>query len=199
MKKKNDILFSEYYDAVHLKKRISESSLTLIIPGFIIAVLAAVKAIAYTGFPEIISIAAAVCGVIMILLGTVAPRRMIPVTEKLSGALNKLGAGIIRIILIPVYIILFITSFPFVKAGRRNHHFSRWQGSPPSGETFFEKEQAGFDDSKSRFKIIGSIVSGLSAHAAAFLLPVVFILLLLGLLFFFISSSTVFSFIYTFI
>jgi hypothetical protein len=199
MKIKTDELFSDYYDSVKLKKRISDCSLTLIIPGFIIAAGAAVKAIAATGIAEKIFIAAVICAVIMILLGTIAPRRMIPVTEKMSAVLNKVGAGIIRIILIPVYILLFITSFLFVKSGRRSHRFSRWQTDPPTAETFFEKEHEDLINSKSGFGVIGSIVSAVSSHRMYFLLPVIFILILLGLLFFFVSSSTVFSFIYTFI
>ena len=199
MKNIEETSFSRYYDAKNLKKEISNASIGLIIPGTALALIALMKSFVCEGFAWIVCIAAAVCGLALIILGTFFPQRMLPVTKKLSAFLNKIGVFILRALLVPIYLLTYITTFWYAKKKNREYAFIKWEEAPPVQPSFFEKEVAATIDERKAFGVVGSIFADLSAHKAYILLPMVLVLLLIGLLFFFISSSTVFSFIYTFV
>ena len=199
MRKKADISFSGYYDEKTLRKDISNASLSLMIPGLVLAAVFTLKAIVSVGFWEKFSIAIALLGLLAVLLGVVIPRRMIPVTKKLSGFFNRVGVVLIKVLLIPVYCITFLTSFWYAKIKRRDYRFASWEDRRPVQTSFFATESESLVSRKRGFTVIGSILSGISAHKMYILLPLIFVLLVVGLLFFFVSSSTVFSFIYTFV
>lgn len=199
MKRKDNVPFSRDYDERSLRKEISNASLSLMIPGLIVSVVFALRAIVSMGFSEKFSIAMAVLGLLAVLLGVAVPRRMIPVTKKLSGFFNRVGVVLIKVLLIPVYCITFLTSFWYAKIKRRDYRFASWEDRRPVQTTFFEQESESLVSRKRGFMVIGSILSGISAHKMYILLPLILVLLVVGLLFFFVSSSTVFSFIYTFV
>ena len=151
------------------------------------------------GFAEIFSIAAAVCGLVLIALGTFLPQLLRPVTKKVFSFCNKIGLVILKALLLPVYFITFLFTFPFAKNKKAGYSFARWDGAAPGNATFFSKPEDGVLNQRKGLRVIGSIFSGIAAHKMYFLIPLIVVLLLIGLLFFFLSSSAVFSFIYTFV
>ncbi|MBQ7638225.1 MAG: hypothetical protein IJS90_04930 [Clostridia bacterium] len=199
MKQKNRTSFSQYYDEKSLKKEISDASIALIVMGFILIFAAFLRWLVSVGFAQILSAAAIALGFALIVIGAFFTKNVLPVTRKVFAIFNKIGAFVIRGLLAPVYALTYITTFWYAGIKRRDYQFFEWDGSPPAESTFFEKENAAILNKKRAFGVIGSIFSGISSHKIYILFPLVIILLLIGLVFFFISSSTVFSFIYTFV
>jgi|GEM_PF-3404197 len=191
--------FSQYYDEKKLKREISNASISLIVPGIVLATVSLMRYFVSEGFSEAISVFAVVFGLVLVVLGTFFPRYMLPVTKKLYRLFNKLGVVILKALLIPVYIVTYITTFWYAKRKNREYLFVKWDGEPSAGETYFKKEDGAKLNEGKSFRVIGSIFSGISVHKMYILLPLIIVLLLIGLLFFFISSSAVFSFIYTFV
>ena len=191
--------FSLAYDAKKQRKDISDTSFALILPGAALALIFGLRAIVSEGFAEIFSIAAAVCGLVLIALGTFLPQLLRPVTKKVFSFFNRIGLVILKALLLPVYFITFLFTFPFAKNKKAGYSFARWDGAAPGNATFFSKPEDGVLNQRKGLRVIGSIFSGIAAHKMYFLIPLIVVLLLIGLLFFFLSSSAVFSFIYTFV
>ena len=199
MRKDNKTLFSQYYSWNKRRKEIRDTSLSLIIGGFVVTALSLLKMIVNEGIVAAISMAAAIVGVALIVAGTVFPQQMVPVTKQFSAVFNRIGVIVIKALLIPIYIFTFITTFWYVGIKKKAYRFERWEHEPPVQKTFFEKSNALQVRSKKAYAVIGSIFSEIAAHKMYILVPLIIVLLVVGLLFFFVSSSSVFSFIYTFI
>lgn len=200
MRKDKKTLFSQYYHQKKQKREMINASLSLIIGGFFITAFFLIKMIVSVGVTEKVSIAAMLFGVVLIVLGTAIPHKIVPVVQGISLLFNKIGSVVIKVLLIPIYIFTFLTTFWFLRSKKKAYRFETWESSPPLiPNTYFEKGITQQVHSQKTYAVIGSIFSEISAHKMYILLPLVVILLVLGLIFFFVSSSTVFSFIYTFI
>ncbi len=199
MKKNRQMLFSKIYDEKKRKKEISNASFSLIIPGTILSVLFFTKAIVSTGFVETINMIVFILGIILIITGAAIPNRLVPFTSVFSRFFNAVGVVILKAILVPVYLLTSFLTFWYATIIRRKFRFEKWKISKQTVATYFVKEKQALTGSKSRYSVIGSIFAELASRKLFILLPLLILLLVLGLLFFFISSSSVFSFIYSFI
>ena len=197
--KKETAPFSLAYDAKKLTKDISDASLGLIVPGLALAALFGVRAIASEGIGEGLCIAAAVFGLVCVALGTFVPRLLVPVMKKVFAFFNRVGLILLRALLLPVYFLTYLFTFPFAKNKKDAYHFAAWEGAAQPQTTYFTDTVDGSLNQRKSLRVLGSIFSGIAAHKMYVLIPLIVILLLIGLLFFFLSSSTVFSFIYTFV
>lgn len=181
------------------RKELSDASAAAIVFGTALTLVSLVRSFVSVGVLETAGIGAAICGVAAVLLGTFFPQLLLPVFQKLRSAFNRLGVWILRMILIPVYLLTCACTFLFLRRRKDDYSFESWRDLPPKKNSFFEKPgQTSLNEGK-RFLVIGRVFAGISAHKAYFLVPLILLLLLIGLLFFFVSSSTVFSFIYTFV
>lgn len=200
MRKDKKTLFSQYYYKKKQKREILNASVSLIIGGFFITGFFLIKMIVSVGVTETISFAAMLFGVVLIVLGTVIPHKTVPAVQGISRLFNRIGSVVIKALLIPIYVLTFLTTFWFLRSKKKAYRFETWENSPPMiPDTYFEKGITQQVHSQKTYAVLGSIFSEISAHKMYILLPLVVILLVLGLIFFFVSSSSVFSFIYTFI
>ena len=199
MKQEHYTSFSEYYNEKRQKKDISNASVSFIVPGFVLASVFLIRALSSRGAAEALSIAAAVFGLVLVVLGVIVPKRMIPAQKKAADVFNRIGTFLLRVLLVPVYFVTFITTFWYAKIRKKEYGFAQWESAPEIRGTYFVKGETAALDQRKSFRVIGSIFSGLAARKFYLLLPLIVVLLLIGLLFFFVSSSTVFSFIYTFV
>ena len=199
MKQERFTSFSQYYEEKKQKKEISDASFAFIVPGVVLAAVFLIRAHASRGAVEALSIAAAVCGLALVVLGVFFPKQMVPASKKVSAFFNKIGTFLLRVLLVPVYFVMFITTFWYAKIKKKEYGFAQWDAAPEPRSTYFVSDETIALDQRKTFRVIGSIFAGLAARKLWLLLPLILLLLLIGLLFFFVSSSTVFSFIYTFV
>ena len=199
MNKKLKDSFSKTYDLNKNRKDISNASLAFIIPGFVLFLVFTLKGLVSVNLEMYIYYTLSGVSFILILLGTLFPKHLIPITTFLSNITNKIAVYIIKLALVLVYLLMFVFTFVFSNVYARNYQFIKWENDAPMQSTYFVKEKSIAPNNKKYFFVLSNIISGLLTYKLFFLIPFVFILLLIGLVFFFVTSSTVFSFIYTFL
>lgn len=191
--------FSEYYDNRKLKKEIGKTGLFLCLLCAVLAAVFFVRGLAAVGAQEILSycFAAFFAGILVIYV--CFPVALFRFVWKLRPVTDTVGKYILRLILIPVYLLLCLVSLPFAGRHRKNYQFASWEKEAPAADSYYTDDtQNVFGESASgTFRFLTSLLEATAKNGQYFLFPILILLLLLGLFFYFISSSSILGFIYT--
>ena len=196
--KKKEISFSEYKRQRDEKKRINEASWAGLLSGLVLLTVFGYKALCEVGFRCALFTAVAAVGAALFLMGGFFPWGLRKPFALIKKAFAFVGRTVMRIILVPVYLLfslLFLCIRPVIA---KKHRFFRGKQFQTCEPAYAEYETAAYRSGRfASLSAVNNVLLFLSDNGMTILLPVVFLLLLLGLLFFFLSSHTVFSFIYT--
>ena len=190
--------FSRYISDINLKQDVNIYSSVETCSGVVLFLIGTIQAICHVGFVEILFIIMAVCGVLLFSIGTFMPLLFKPVLEMLGKVGTFLGGYLLRMLMLPVYALLFVVAFIFAGREQKHYEFNVWH-SPDLAPNprFLPYVQSDFTKKrhKSIIGTVGNVMRQFSGNAV--LLPVVLILLMIGMVFFFISAHSVFVFVYT--
>ena len=191
--------FSEVYEAKKLKKEIGVTGLFLCLICIVMAAFFFIRSLAAVGAQEtVLQLAAAVfLGILFIYV--FFPVQLFRFLKKLRPVTDTVGKYVLRVILIPVYLLLCAFSLPFAGKHKKNYRFAMWEtDAPPEDSYFAEDSQNAFQKSSAgTFRFITSLLGTTAEKRQFFLFPVLLLLLLLGLFFYFISTTTILGFVYT--
>ncbi|MBQ7654805.1 MAG: hypothetical protein IJS17_07010 [Clostridia bacterium] len=181
------------------RKKINEASWFGLIVGLAITVIFGLRAIISSGIVQLLFVFFTAIGMYLFVMGGFFPTSIMSVTEKFKKITNIIGKYVLRILLIPVYLIMLIISVFFKKSTSKKYEFYKWDSEEDSPKPqFIEYEETQIKQHSSA--ILGTlnrIFFVFAKNKLLFLVPLVVILLVLGLVFFFLSSSSVFGFVYT--
>lgn len=197
--RKQPSTFSDFYIRKSDQKAKTEASVFCIIFGLLLLFSFLLKALISIGFVEIISIVLAVFGAVIVFIGTFLPSLAISVLAPLKKVFSFIGTSVLRIILTPLFILMFVPYILMSKKAREKFGYHTWEEQAPEKTTYFspDSKNVAQSDNGKAFLTISSLFSAFSAIKMKILIPIVVILILLGLLFFFIASNPVLGFIYT--
>ena len=191
--------FSDYYDYNKLRKEIGTTGLFLCLFCVVLAAVFFVRGLAFVGVQEALSYAASGFFLLILLMYLLFPVELFRFLWKLRPVTDCIGKYVLRVILLPVYLVLCLFSLPFVGRQRGKYQFASWkEPAAPAGTYFSADTQNVFRSSSSgRFRFLTSLLGAMAEKRQFFLFPVLLLLLLLGLFFYFISSSSILGFMYT--
>ena len=191
--------FSEYYEYNKLRKEIGTAGLFLCLLCMVMASVFFVRGLASVGVQEVLSYAFAGFFLAILLIYLLFPAQLFRFLDKLRPVTNQVGKYLLRVILLPVYLLLCLFSLPFLGKQRKKYRFAAWKEAAPAADSYFSADtQNTFQSSSSgRFRFLTGLVGAMAEKQQYFLFPVLLLLLLLGLFFYFISSSSILGFIYT--
>jgi len=143
-------------------------------------------------------------GLILILLGIVAPALLRLPYKGFVFIGKKIGSALLLLLLTVIYGLMVLPVGLFMRKKRKHLGFFTWTGNFPYEETSFEAikdwDKTDAEGSikspflKNIYKLFGTLVR----NKRAFLIPATVVLVLLGLILFFAASNVVFNFfIYT--
>ncbi len=191
--------FSEYYDDRKLRKEVGTTGLFLCLFCVVLAAVFFVRGLAAVGAQEALSYAASCSFLLILLIYLLFPASLFRFLWKLRPVTDCIGKYLLRLILLPVYLVLCLFSLPFVGRQRKKYQFASWKEPAASADTYYSADtQNVFRSSSSgRFRFLTSLLGVMAEKRQFFLFPVLLVLLLLGLFFYFISSSSILGFVYT--
>lgn len=191
--------FSEYYEYKKLRREIGTTGLFLCLFCMVLAAVFFVRGLAAVGAQEVLSYAFCAFFLLILLIYLLFPTALFRFLWKLRPVTDRIGKYLLRVILLPVYLLLCLFSLPFVGRQRKKYPFAAWkEPAPATGSYFTADTQNVFRRSSSgRFRFLTGLVGAMAEKQQFFLFPVLLILLLLGLFFYFVSSSSILGFIYT--
>lgn len=199
MRKNENLTFGQWRRNENRKKEVNEASWFGLITGLILSAVFGLRAICSTGLLKTIFLIPTAIGFILFLLGGFNAPMLIPLSKAFRKAASSIGTFILRIILLPVYLMLLIFSLFGKKSTAKKYEFFSWDTYNNAPETSFLPYE--YVQSKPhRSALLGtlnSIFFVFAKNKQFILIPLVIILLILGLVFFFLSSSSVFGFVYT--
>ncbi|MBQ6020078.1 MAG: hypothetical protein IJL26_07860 [Clostridia bacterium] len=189
--------FSEQRAANELKKEINSCSWFGLILGVVLFFVFFLKALSSVGVSCVIYWIVTALGGIVFLLGGFYPPALKPLMRLMQKFGNFIGKYILRILMIPVYVIMLIPALFLRRSTAKKYEFVSWQDACavkpaylPYHENEYKKGSTGF------LGTLNNLMFFLAKNKLLFLLPIVIILVVLGLVFFFISANSVFTFIY---
>lgn len=196
---KKRVTFGQQKALQEYNKEINEASLFGLVSGLIIFFICGLQTICHEGFLQILFGVLTIIGAILFLLGGFFPSPLKKLTPKLKKTTNFIGKYLLRLLLIPVYLILLILSLFLSKAISKEYEFVSWnENSTKINPKFLPYSHMQTKPHTSAvLGTLNNIFLVFAKNKQWFLLPLVILLLILGLIFFFLSSSSVFSFVYT--
>lgn len=191
--------FSEYYDDRKLRKEVGTTGLFLCLFCVVLAAVFFVRGLAAVGAQEVLSYMASCFFLLILLIYLLFPAALFRFLWKLRPMTDCIGKYLLRLFLLPVYLVLCLFSLPFVGRQRKKYQFAYWKEAAAPSDTYFSADtQNVFRSSSSgRFRLLTSLLGVMAEKRQFFLFPVLLVLLLLGLFFYFISSSSILGFVYT--
>ena len=191
--------FSDYYDYNKLRKEIGTTGLFLCLFCVVLAAVFCVQGIAAVGVQAVLSYTASCFFLLILLVYLLFPAALFRFLWKLRPVTDRIGKYLLRLILLPVYLVLCLFSLPFVGRQRKKYRFASWKEPAAPADTYYSADtQNVFQSSSSgRFRFLTSLLGAMAEKRQFFLFPVLLVLLLLGLFFYFISSSSILGFVYT--
>ena len=191
--------FPEFYEYNQLRREIGTAGLFLCLLCMVFASVFFVRGLAAVGAQEVFSYAFAGFFLVILLIYLLFPVQLFRFLWKLRPITDRVGKYLLRVILLPVYLLLCLFSLPFVGKQRKKYRFATWKEAAPAADSYFSADtQNAFQSSSSgRFRFLTGLVGAMAEKQQFFLFPVLLLLLLLGLFFYFISSSSILGFIYT--
>ena len=199
MQKNKAVSFGEWKDRTQLKNTVNECSLFGLFAGTALFFGCGYRALCEIGVRETLFFAGAVIGLILIVIGGFFPLVLRFPLKLLKKGTHFLGTQLLRLLMLPVFLILWCMSvFTKKKAGKK-YPFTRWSGDDNAPETSYSPyaEQKYKTSGAAVFSVVNNLLLFLSRNRFFFLIPILILLVLLGLAFFFASSQAVFTFIYT--
>lgn len=200
MKKSDNMTFGQWREYENSRKQINEASWFGLITGLVLTLFFGYKSFWYDNTIIIIVFRSlAVLSIYLFVLGGFFPHMLFSVTEKVKKIANYIGKFILKIILVPIYAILFIVSLFFKKKTSKRYEFYSWDSTDDAPEPKYSDYES-VEIKPHRSSMLGTlnrIIYVFAKNKLYFLLPLVLFLLVLGLIFFFLSSSSVFGFVYT--
>lgn len=191
--------FSEFYEYNRLRKEIGVSGLFVCLLCIVLAAVFFVRGLAAVGAKEILSYAFSAVFLLILLCYVLFPVAFFRFTDRLRPVTDTVGKYILRVLMVPVYLLLCLFSVPFAGRHRKRYRFASWDtDAPPEDSYFNEDTQNAFRErSAGAFRFLSSLLGAMAEKRQFFLFPILILLLLLGLFFYFISSSSILGFVYT--
>ncbi len=191
--------YSEQYREKKLRKEVGVSGLFLCLLCAVAIAVFSVRAIARTGFGEILNLAFAAFFLTILVAYVVFPARLFAALDRLKPVTDTVGKYVLRALLLPLYLLTCLLSLLFAPKQRGRYRFLSWAQPPADKDTYLEADAANVsgEGSSGTLRFLSSLLGVFSEKGQFFLFPVLIALLLLGLFFFFISSSSVLGFLYT--
>lgn len=199
MRKNENLTFGQWRRNENRKKEVNEASWFGLLAGLILTAVFGLRAICSTGLLKTIFMIPTVIGFVLFLLGGFNAPMLIPLSKSFRKAASFVGTFLLRVILLPIYLILFVFSLFGKKRIAKKYEFYSWNSSDSAPEASFLPYEH-ILSKPHRSALLGtlnSIFFVFAKNKQYILIPLVIILLMLGLVFFFLSSSSVFGFVYT--
>lgn len=190
--------FTEEYERRSTLKAINEYSWFGIIWGLALAVAGAYWSACTVGVFNVIFMAVAVLGLLLIAVGVVAPLWLRKPAEGLRKALSCVGNIILKIILLPVYLIMTVVNRLAGKRYSAEFGFKNWEERDSATTAYSDFGSSG--EGRYKHALTGTVIKVMSFfvnNRMFVVVPIVVLLLIFGVIMFFASSSAVFSFVYT--
>lgn len=197
-KNKTAKTFREEYDQRSRIKAINECSWFGIVWGLVLALAAAYWAACTVGVFNIMFRVVAVIGFLLATIGVFAPLLLKIITEIIRKVFSAVGNIILKVILLPIYLIMTVVNVIAGKKHSAEFGFKNW-GERDSATTAYSDFSA-LGEGKYKHTLTGTVIKVLSFfvnNKMFMIVPIVILLLILGVIMFFASSSAVFSFVYT--
>lgn len=180
------------------KKETNACSITGLIAGALLCLVSGYNALCAFQTAKIIYTVIAAAGVLLFLCAAFAPSLLAVPVKYLGKFGNRIGMFIIRIILLPAYILIILFSLLFGKKARKRYEFRLWNNENDMPvPSFVETEQKSEQKKNTLFGTLNRLSVIFSGNGMTYLVPVVIFLIIIGLVFFFLSANSVFVFIYT--
>ena len=190
--------FRETYAQKNRIRAINECSLFCIIWGFAAAVIGAYQAICTQGVAYILYMLLSVSGLVLIVVGIVAPLKMQKGIGFIKKAASAVGNTILKVLLLPAYAAMSLINICRHKTYAKKFGFVNWEQRHNADTAF--RDYGNFDPSAHKSSVLHTVIDVLSffiSNKMYIVIPVIILLLIIGAVMFFASSSAVFSFVYT--
>lgn len=190
--------FREEYDCKSRTRALNEYSWFGIAWGIVLALTGAYWAVCTQGVANVMFKAVSLIGFLLLVVGVVAPLVLRKPAEFIRKAFSCVGNIILKLILLPVYLVMTVINAFTNKKYSEKFGFRNWEERHCSGTAFCDFNHTG--ENKYKHTAIGTVIKVLSFfvnNKMFVVVPVIMILLILGAIMFFASSSAVFSFVYT--
>lgn len=189
--------FSELRAQNEQKKEINSCSWFGLILGVVLFFVFFLKALSSVGALSVVYWIVTGIGGVCFLLGGFFPLALKPLMRLMQKFGNFIGKYIMRVLMVPVYLIMLIPAAFLRRGTAKKYEFVSWNGQCgrkpaylPYKENEYKKGSTGF------LGTLNDLLFFLAKNKLLFLLPIVIILVIVGLVFFFISANSVFTFIY---
>lgn len=195
--KKRAESFSELRAYNEEKKEINSCSWFGLILGVVLFFVFFLRALSTVGAVSVICWVITALGGVCFLLGGFFPLALRPLMRLMQKFGNFVGKYILRVLMVPIYIIMLIPALFLRGSTAKKYEFTAWKDPDgvraayiPYKENEYKKGSTGF------LGTLNNLVFFLAKNKLLFLLPIVIILVVVGLVFFFISANSVLTFIY---
>lgn len=197
-KNKTAKTFREEYDQRIRLKAINECSWFGIVWGLVLALAATYWAACTVGVFNIMFKVAAVLGFLLVTLGIFAPLLIKKLTDIIRKSFSAVGNIILKIILLPIYLIMTAVNAFTGKKYSAEFGFKNWEERSSAFTAYSDFNSS--SEGEYKHTITGTVIKvlGFFVNNRMFVVvPIVVLLLIFGMIMFFASSSTVLSFVYT--
>jgi len=192
------LFFKDQYEHRTKVRKINENSWFGIILGVILSVVAGYQSLCVVGILSVVFNILVVIGLLLVVSGGFFPRALSNPVRLIRKACSALGNIILKILLIPVYVLMTLVNMILHKSYSEKFGFSRWKKSEKEKSSFYDYKE--LTHKNGRFvtvEIINNILDFFVANKIFVVIPIVILLLIMGMIVFFASSNAVFSFVYT--
>lgn len=197
-KNKTAKTFREEYAQRSRLNAINECSWFCIVCGSVLALSAAYWAVCTVGVLNIMFRTVIVIGFLLVAIGVISPLLIKKLTEIIKKVFSFAGDIILKVILLPVYLILTVVNAFTGKKYSAEFGFINWEERNSVTTAYSDFITSG--EGKYKHTITSTIIRVLSFlvnNRMFVLVPIVLLLMILGVIMFFASSSVIFSFVYT--
>lgn len=196
--KKSSLSFKQEYEQRAEIKKINECSWFGIVTGLIFLTTGIYQTLCTTGFLNLIFIIMTALGSALLFIGSFFPLVLKNIVRYANKAFSAIGAIVIKILLIPIYMVMTLINIFNRKRYSKKFSFYKWNETDKITSSFSDYDASEHQKSKyAIIDIISNVFSYFIGNRMFILLPVIVVLMILGMILFFASSSAVFSFVYT--
>lgn len=190
--------FKEEYAQRKSIKTINECSWFCIVWGILLSATCFYQALCTQGVPNIIYKIVAVLGLLLLVIGSIAPLKFQKIIKVIKSACSVFGNALLKVILLPVYLVMSMINAVNYKKYVAKFGFKNWEERHRADTAFYDFNNS--VQNKNANTILHTVVDVLSffiSNRMYIVIPIIIILLIVGAVMFFASSSAVFSFVYT--
>lgn len=190
--------FRKQYNNLCKRRKINELSLSGIVSGAVLCAVGLYHTLCFEGGWLAVFYGISIIGAVLIVLGTFLPTILETPFKYLKKYTKFIGGFLLKIILIPFYLVMSFINIFTRKKYYGNFGFYKWDDN--SNITCEFSEYSNTKSKKHKYVTLGiaeDVFMTLYKNKTFILIPLVAVLLALGFVFFFASSNAVFSFVYT--